>query len=287
MVELARIQPLTDFINAKLSTSEHWDGELTLGDFIGYVKGLIQSHSCDLGLIGTTAWSRDLKYMNDIQFMQLCLRGTAQVLPLTPEMESDFELTTVKYAASRMGVDNIAVIGAGGGSVQFNTRNGPILLPIGYDARSKRILERSEPGMLWLEDVIDPTTHIPELMYSGKTVGITGCYYAAKLVGVESAEDEIKFYKVSEVWMKWSAYLATLYADVVTLGLKTVAAQRNSTPEEVAMRMANMCLQISLFRNMFDPNCLVCFKRAWLFPGAQEALLSSWGVGWFIQQLDL
>lgn len=273
-------------------------------------------------IIGCSAWAREGDAASEDLMARLVETGVV-CKRILQKQEGAFEAAAVSYAFSKAcptSGDLNGLIGSGGGSVQImHSMQYPVNLDIGnrlcletmgkvYDAFEGDKLEalkesfkqaeefgRKEPGAKdelagriqfeLIEEKQRTADQYPDgkdkvqQKITGNVIAISACYYGAKEVGMDNNDDSMNSYPAGEVVKKMREKI-----EEHKQKLRDGEHENKGSRDTRFKAIANLTLQVTLFEDLLDPDCNICFKRNWKIEG--HPFRTTWTAGWFLNFLQ-
>jgi hypothetical protein len=113
----------------------------------------------------------------------------------------------------------------------------------------------------------------------GNVIAISACYYGALSIGKANKKDtEMAEYRCDDIVKEMEAKIEE-DKEILKGGVHTNKGKRATLFKEIA----NLTLQTTLFKHLFTPDCMLCFKRNWNIKGTP--FRTTWTAGWYLNFL--
>jgi len=304
------------FLKKPPRTPSDAHGTLMTDHFVQFCEEQAAGNQANTTMIGSSAWHRAAQsdYDRGDEAEALVNRLTEAGLlckKLEHLQEAYFEATAVAYAAFQLEVPKVdAVIGSGGGSVQFmHSMAVPFGLNCGhrmgiravtktYDETKdiKKALEQVDiychrtncsvdglQGRVQAEvnrEKVRKTQKYPNRpeigqKVKGTVIAISACYYAAMEVGWGNDDQKMESHSVREVKKKFLAQ---------SLVLRKKVEDDPSLLKQYLMAIVNLNVQLVLLDNLIDDDANIIFKRNWKL--GETPFRTTWTAGWYLYLLE-
>jgi len=304
------------FLKKPPRTPSDAEGTLVSDHFVQFCEEQHSLNDANTTMIGSSAWHRAAQtdYNRGAEAEALVTRLTESGLlckKLEHLQEAYFEATAVAYAAFQLKVPKVdAVMGSGGGSVQFmHSMEVPFGLNCGHRMGIEAVLStykktkdikqalaqvdiychRTDCTVDGLQGRVQaevnrerarkvqkyPDNPAMAQKIKGTVIAISACYYAAVEVGIDNGDHLMIGHVCRDVKKKFAAK---------ALELRQLVEADPTLLKRQAMAIVNLHLQLVLLDNLIDDDTTIIFKRNWQL--GSTPFRTTWTAGWYLYLLE-